>query len=85
MHHRNIIRENSNVIVVNPQKTISEALNAINKTLKFIPGVLLLIRIIAISINEFKDMNMAQKAYRAMKKAAPFHPFTEQERKKLNK
>jgi hypothetical protein len=39
---------------------------------------------IAISINEFKDHTMARKAYQEMKKAAPFHPFTMQESKKIN-
>ena len=66
------------------KKQFPEALDAINKTLEVHPGCLVAHQNkIAISINEFKDMNMAQKAYRAMKKAAPFHPFTEQERRKI--
>ena len=66
------------------KKQFPEALDAINKTLEVHPGCLIAHQNkIAISINEFKDINMAQKAYRAMKKAAPFHPFTEQERRRI--
>jgi len=66
------------------KKQFPEALDAINKTLEVHPGCLVAHQNkIAISINEFKDINMAQKAYRAMKKAAPFHPFTEQERRRI--
>ena len=38
---------------------------------------------IAISINEFKDYDMAKQAYRDMKKVAPFHPYTLEEGKKI--
>jgi hypothetical protein len=61
-----------------------EALEAINKTLEVHPGCLVAHQNkIAISINEFKDFNMAKAAYRDMKKAAPYHPFTLQELQKI--
>ena len=67
------------------KKQFPEALEAINQTLEVHPGCLLAHQNkIAISINEFKDHTMACKAYREMKKAAPFHPFTMQESQKIN-
>jgi O-antigen ligase len=67
------------------KKQFPEALEAINQTLEVHPGCLLAHQNkIAISINEFKDHTMARKAYREMKKAAPFHPFTMQESQKIN-
>jgi hypothetical protein len=66
------------------KKQFPEALEAINKTLEVHPGCLVVHQNkIAISINEFKDYDMAKQAYRDMKKAAPFHPFTLEERKKI--
>ena len=66
------------------KKQFPEALEAINKTLEVHPGCLVAHQNkIAISINEFKDYSMAHKAYQAMKKAAPFHPYTLQESKKI--
>ena len=67
------------------KKQFPEALEAINQTLEVHPGCLVTHQNkIAISINEFKDHTMARKAYQEMKKAAPFHPFTMQESKKIN-
>jgi O-antigen ligase len=67
------------------KKQFPEALEAINLTLEVHPGCLVAHQNkIAISINEFKDHTMARKAYQEMKKAAPFHPFTMQESKKIN-
>jgi hypothetical protein len=67
------------------KKQFPEALEAINQTLEVHPGCLVAHQNkIAISINEFKDHTMARKAYQEMKKAAPFHPFTMQESKKIN-
>ena len=66
------------------KKQFPEALEAINKTLDVHPGCLVAHQNkIAISINEFKDFNMAKTAYRDMKKAAPYHPFTLQELQKI--
>ena len=66
------------------KKQFPEALEAINKTLEVHPGCLVAHQNkIAIFVNEFKDYNMAHKAYRAMKKAAPFHPYTLQESQKI--
>ena len=66
------------------KKQFPEALEAINKTLDVHPGCLVAHQNkIAISINEFKDFNMAKAAYRDMKKAAPYHPFTLQELQKI--
>jgi len=66
------------------KKQFAEALEAINKTLEVHPGCLVAHQNkIAISINEFKDYNMAKAAYRDMKKAAPYHPFTLRELQKI--
>lgn len=66
------------------KKQFPEALEAINKTLEVHPGCLVAHQNkIAISINEFKDYDMAKQAYRDMKKAAPFHPYTQEEGKKI--
>ncbi len=66
------------------KKNYPEALDAINQTLEVHPGCLVAHQNkVAIAINEFGDHNMARQAYREMKKAAPFHPFTKQEGKKI--
>ena len=66
------------------KKQFPEALEAINKTLEVHPGCLVAHQNkIAISINEFKDYDMAKQAYRDMKKVAPFHPYTQEEGKKI--
>ena len=66
------------------KKQFPEALEAINKTLEVHPGCLVAHQNkIAISINEFKDYDMAKQAYRDMKKVAPFHPYTLEEGKKI--
>ena len=66
------------------KKQFPEALDAINETLTVHPGCLVAHQNkIAISLNEFRDQNKALQAYREMKKAAPFHPFTHQESKKF--
>ena len=66
------------------KKDFPEALDAINQTLAVHPGCLVAHQNkVAIAINEFGDHNMARQAYREMKKAAPFHPFTKQEGKKI--
>ena len=66
------------------KKQFPEALEAINNTLKVHPGCLVAHQNkISVLLNEFKDKNMAIQAYRDMKKAAPFHPYTEQESQKF--
>jgi O-antigen ligase len=66
------------------KKQFMEALEAINKTLEVHPGCLVAHQNkIAISINEFKDFNLAKAAYKDMKIAAPYHPFTLQEWQKI--
>ena len=67
------------------KKQFTEALEAINQTLDVHPGCLVAHQNkIAISINEYKDHTMARKAYKEMKKAAPFHQFTMLESQKIS-
>ena len=67
------------------KKQFPEALEAINNTLKVHPGCLVAHQNkISVLLNEFKDKNMAIQAYREMKKAAPFHPYTQQESQKFS-
>ena len=67
------------------KKHFPEALEAINNTLNVHPGCLVAHQNkIALSINEFKDYNMARDAYLDMKRVAPHHPFTKQEGQKIS-
>ena len=67
------------------KKQFPEALEAINQTLAMHPGCLVAYQNkIAISVNEFKDYDMAKEAYFDMKRVAPYHPFTKQEGQKLS-
>ena len=67
------------------KKQFPEALEAINNTLKVHPGCLIAHQNkIAVLLNEFKDKNVAIQAYREMKRAAPFHPYTQQESQKFS-
>ena len=71
--------------LISHKKQFPEALEAINQTLAMHPGCLVAYQNkIAISVNEFKDYDMAKRAYFDMKRVAPYHPFTKQEGQKLS-
>ena len=66
------------------KKQFPEALESINQTLKVHPGCLVAHQNkIKLSIQEFKDNQMAREALKAMKKAAPFHTYTQRESKRV--
>ena len=66
------------------KKQFAEALKSINQTLKVHPGCLVAHQNkINLSIQEFTDNQMAREALKAMKKAAPFHPYTHRESKRV--
>ena len=59
-------------------------MKSIEETLNVHPGCLQAHQNrIALLINEFKNPNAAKIAFFDMKQAAPFHPFTHAEEKKL--
>ena len=61
-------------------------MKSIEETLRVHPGCLQAHQNrIALLINEFKNPNAAKLALLDMKKAAPFHPFTQAEENKLRK
>ena len=93
MFHRNSIaltpwqhhsRKFESYYLLTHKKQFPEALESINQTLKVHPGCLVAHQNkIHLSIQEFKDNQMAREALQAMKKAAPFHPYTHRESKRV--
>ena len=93
MFHRNSIaltpwqhnsRKFESYYLLTHKKQFPEALESINQTLKVHPGCLVAHQNkIQLSIQEFKDNQMAREALKAMKKAAPFHPYTHRESKRV--
>ena len=81
MHHS---RKWEAFYLLTHKKQFPEALRAINETLEVHPGCLVAHQNkISVLRNEFKDEKKALKAYREMKKAAPFHPYTLSESRKF--
>ena len=66
------------------KKQFPEALEALNATLAVHPGCLVAHQNkIRVLLREFGNRKEAKLAYFEMEKAAPFHPFTRQQRKKF--
>ena len=78
-------RKAEGYLLITAEKRYLDAMKSIEDTLRVHPGCLQAHQNrIALLINEFKNPNAAKIAYLDMKKAAPFHPFTHAEEKKLN-
>ena len=78
-------RKAEGYLLITSEKRYLDAMKSIEDTLRVHPGCLQAHQNrIALLINEFKNPNAAKIAYLDMKKAAPFHPFTHAEEKKLN-
>jgi len=78
-------RKAEGYLLITSEKRYLDAMKSIEATLRVHPGCLQAHQNrIALLINEFKNPNAAKIAYLDMKKAAPFHPFTHAEEKKLN-
>ena len=82
---QHLSRKAEGYLLITQEKRYLDAMKSIEETLKVHPGCLQAHQNrIALLINEFKNANAAKIAYLDMKKAAPFHPFTKGEQKKLN-
>lgn len=78
-------RKAEGFLLITAEKRYLDAMKSIEETLRVHPGCLQAHQNrIALLINEFKNPNAAKIAYMDMKKAAPYHPFTHAEEKKLN-
>jgi hypothetical protein len=83
---QHLSRKAEGFLLITQEKRYLDAMKSIEETLRVHPGCLQAHQNrIALLINEFKNPNAAKIAYLDMKKAAPFHPFTKTEEKKLKK
>jgi hypothetical protein len=81
---QHLSRKAEGFLLITAEKRYLDAMKSIEDTLRVHPGCLQAHQNrIALLINEFKNPNAAKIAYLDMKKAAPFHPFTKTEEKKL--
>jgi len=83
---QHLSRKAEGYLLITQEKRYLDAMKSIEETLKVHPGCLQAHQNrIALLINEFKNPNAAKIAYLDMLKAAPYHPFTKSEEKKLSK
>jgi hypothetical protein len=83
---QHLSRKAEGYLLITSEKRYLDAMKSIEQTLKVHPGCLQAHQNrIALLINEFKNPNAAKIAYLDMKKAAPYHPFTHAEERKLKK
>ena len=83
---QHLSRKAEGYLLITAEKRYLDAMKSIEDTLRVHPGCLQAHQNrIALLINEFKNPNAAKIAYLDMKKAAPYHPFTKDEQKKLSK
>jgi hypothetical protein len=83
---QHLSRKAEGYLLITAEKRYLDAMKSIEDTLRVHPGCLQAHQNrIALLINEFKNPNAAKIAYLDMKKAAPFHPFTKNEKTKLSK
>ena len=83
---QHLSRKAEGFLLITAEKRYLDAMKSIEDTLHVHPGCLQAHQNrIALLINEFKNPNAAKIAYLDMKKAAPFHPFTKTEEKKLKR
>lgn len=83
---RHLSRKAEGYLLITREKRYLDAMKSIEETLKVHPGCLQAHQNrIALLINEFKNLKAAKLAFLDMKKAAPFHPFTLAEERKLKK
>ena len=79
-------RKAEGYLLITAEKRYLDAMKSIEDTLRVHPGCLQAHQNrIALLINEFKNPNAAKIAFLDMKQAAPFHPFTKNEKTKLSK
>jgi len=83
---QHLSRKAEGYLLITQEKRFLDAMKSIEKTLRVHPGCLQAHQNrIALLIKEFKNPPAAKLAYMDMKKAAPFHPFTVAEERKLKK
>ena len=81
---QHLSRKAEGYLLITAEKRYLDAIKSIEETLNVHPGCLQAHQNrIALLINEFKNPNAAKIAFFDMKQAAPFHPFTHVEEKKL--
>jgi hypothetical protein len=81
---QHLSRKAEGFLLITQEKRYLDAMKSIEETLRVHPGCLQAHQNrIALLINEFKNPNAAKLALLDMKKAAPFHPFTHTEERKL--
>ena len=81
---QHLSRKAEGYLLITAEKRYLDAMKSIEETLNVHPGCLQAHQNrIALLINEFKNPNAAKIAFFDMKQAAPFHPFTHAEEKKL--
>ena len=78
-------RKAEGFLLITAEKRYLDAMKSIEDTLRVHPGCLQAHQNrIALLINEFKNPQAAKLAFLDMKAAAPYHPFTHREEKKLS-
>lgn len=83
---QHLSRKAEGFLLITAEKRYLDAMKSIEDTLRVHPGCLQAHQNrIALLVNEFKNPNAAKIAYMDMKKAAPYHPFTHAEERKLKK
>jgi hypothetical protein len=83
---QHLSRKAEGYLLITSEKRYLDAMKSIEQTIKVHPGCLQAHQNrIALLINEFKNPTAAKIAYMDMKKAAPYHPFTHAEERKLKK
>ena len=83
---QHLSRKAEGYLLITQEKRYLDAMKSIEETLKVHPGCLQAHQNrIALLINEFKNPPAAKLAFLDMKNAAPFHPFTLAEERKLKK
>ena len=83
---QHLSRKAEGYLLITQEKRYLDAMKSIEETLRVHPGCLQAHQNrIALLINEFKNPPAAKLAFLDMKNAAPFHPFTAAEERKLKK
>jgi hypothetical protein len=82
---QHLSRKAEGFLLITAEKRYLDAMKSIEDTLRVHPGCLQAHQNrIALLINEFKNPQAAKLAFLDMKTAAPYHPFTHREEKKLS-
>ena len=82
---QHLSRKAEGFLLITAEKRYLDAMKSIEHTLRVHPGCLQAHQNrIALLINEFKNPQAAKLAFLDMKTAAPYHPFTHREEKKLS-